>query len=230
MSVYDTKTKSKNPIWAVIAIAFVAVVAAFTFGRYVAPPAIAENSKEYILAQAEARGKEQAQIKAAAIREQVIKANAAKATTALNQQREQKEAAERKAAEEKAAVDALGLIPISEFNNWKDVGSGWEIRGPRMRNIKSTDENNRPKIESMFEFVLRRSNGIRPKLTRFVVEVYNEKKEFMFPGVVDISATDAGLSYVRTGVYELNGTPTYCRVSLSDVNTVKYINEYPSDR
>lgn len=230
MSVYDTKNKSKNSIWTVVAIAFVAVVAAFTFGRYIAPPAIKENSQEYILAQAKARGEEQARIKASALREQVIKTNTAKATAALNKQKEEQQAAERKAAEEKAAIDALDLTPLSAFNSWVDVGSGWEIRGIRIRNIKGTDDNDKPVMQPMFEFVLRRSNDSRPKLTRFVIEVYNEKKEFMFPGVVDVSAADSGLSYVRTGQYDLNGTPSYCRVNLSAVNVVKYLNDYPSDR
>ena len=52
----------------------------------------------------------------------------------------------------------------------------------------------------------------------------------MFPGVVDISATDANLDYVRTGSYDISGVPTYCRITHGLVNQVKHLNDYPTRR
>lgn len=232
---------SSNKI--LIAGAVCTTAIAFTVGRYIAPPAITENSRDYILAQAEAKGKEQARIKAEAIRANVQiqqQKQYEQEQTALNQK--EQEIAKQK-AEEKAQLERLGLNPINNFSNWTDIGDNWQIRGLNFRTTITTALLSKDRLgnetygekedtsQILFEFTIRRTNRQRPKLTRVIVEIFDENKQFMFPGICDISGTDASLYYVRTGTYPLKGKkPTYCRVAIAPVNIVKYRNDYPESR
>lgn len=212
----------KNNTLAITVWAIVGVSVSFTIGRFIAPPAIKENSMEYLLAKAEASGKERARIKAEAIAKEAVSDFRAKQEKNLLKQAEEI----KKQQEVLNKVDALQLIPIEDFNNWKDIGDGWQIRGIYARKINFPE----PRGEDItLEYSLRRVDNKRPKLTRIVVEIFDSNKEFVFPCVVDISAADAGLTYVRTGAYYSQGkTLVYCRVALSEVNIVKYVNQYPT--
>jgi hypothetical protein len=221
----------------------VCTAVAFTVGRYIAPPAITENSKDYILAQAEAKGKEQARIKTEAIRANVQiqqQKQYEQQQTALNQK--EQEIAKQK-AEEKAQLARLELSPIDSFGSWTDIEDNWQIRGLNFRTVTTTTLLNKDRLgnetytekedtsQVLFEFSIRRTNRQRPRLTRVIVEIFDENKQFMFPGICDISGTDASLYYVRTGTYPLKGKkPTYCRVAVAPVNMVKYRNDYPEYR
>jgi hypothetical protein len=231
MSIYEKKQKSRLP-FVYSTLIFAAVMIVFDVGRYFAPPAIKENSKEYILAQAQARGEAQAAIRAQAIRDNAIM-NDAKKSAEYQRAVAQKEQliAEQKNKEE-AKIKALNLTPIDDFINWKSIDGGWEVRGInfRMDLVTPTGQTKAVLDQSgvLFEYTLRRSDKTRPRLSRILFEVFDDNYEFMFPGVVDISGTDAGLVYVRTGVYDFKGkTPKYCRVTTSEVGLVKYANEYP---
>lgn len=212
----------KNNTLTIAVWAIVGVAVSFTIGRFIAPPAIKENSMEYLLAKAEASGKERARIKAEAIAKEAVSDFKAKQEKNLLKQAEEI----KKQQEVLNKVDALQLVPIEDFNKWKDIGDGWQIRGIHARKINFPE----PRGEDItLEYSIRRIDNKRPKLTRIVVEMFDKNKEFAFPGVVDISAADAGLTYVRTGAYYSQGkTLVYCRVALSEVNIVKYANQYPT--
>lgn len=120
-------------------------------------------------------------------------------------------------------IVALDLTPISDFANWKTVAPGWQIRGIYIRRMKDDNEN-----LVFCEYSIRRSDNIRPKLTRILIELFDKHQKPLIPSLVDISGTDSGLSYVRTGAYnKLVATPEYCRVAISDVYLAEYHNGYP---
>lgn len=181
-----------------------------------APPEV--DSYELMVARAQARGVEQARLKHAADQRKSIE---------LAQQK--KEAEFDKAQKRQTQIEDMGLISVEDISrNWVEIGNGWKIRNvaTRIMDVASKDEEQSHTIE----FVLSRTDNTRPRLTRLVGECFDENLEFLCPIVVDISATDAQLSYVRPGFYYLrNRTPKYCRFTTAAVNKVKYKNTYPED-
>jgi len=193
------------------------IVVAFMCGRLI-PVRAADAEQQIAIARAQAKGQELARIKADAVRAETQKQ--------FEKERQDK-IAKREAAqlavynarnEHRQKIQDMGLSLIEDYDNWKDIGEGWQVRGVHVR-------------YNYLEYTLRRTDGRSPRLTRIVFEVFDENGQFMFPGVCDISGSDAGITYVRTGDYDLKGkTPTYCRVALNNVGIVKYKNTYPTDR
>lgn len=235
MSIY-TKTKKTSYLPTISGIFIcVALIIAFDIGRYVAPPAIKENSKEYILAQAQARGEAQAAIRTQTIHDNLIMNEAKKSSEYKRAVAQKEQLISQQKAKEEAKIKALNLTPLDEFVKWKDIGDGWEVRGVNFRMDLRVPEGEKEAVldqsNVLFEYTLRRSDGRKPRLSRILFEVFDKNYEFMFPGVADISGTDSGLVYVRTGNYDFKGkTPKYCRVMTAEVGLVKYANCYPTNR
>ena len=71
-----------------------------------------------------------------------------------------------------------------------------------------------------------RGEGSSDKLTRIVIEFYDGNAIPLFPSIVDVKP-HTSLTYVRTGPYEVDGEPSYCRVSIGHVDKLTYNNQYP---
>jgi len=187
----------------------------FWVGKMSIPPIPEENSYEFILARAQARGIEQARLN-----------HVAQQKKNLELANQQKEAEFDKTQQKQTQIEDMGLISVEDMaRNWVEIGNGWKVRNLIVRQTESI-----PKGMHVIEFLISRTDTKQPRLTRIVAECFDDNLTFICPMVVDVSATDAQLSYIRPGYYNLmNRMPKYCRFVTAPVGKVKYRNAYPED-